>query len=644
MILDQLPVSRVNARKTDAFDVYKSRFYEGSNPYLNTAAIAFDFALTGNIDPLPIETYVAAMGEFYPHLKEHTYESYAHLFAQVAAAVNQLDVGLHLHKWSVTQRGASRSDPSGNRCCLAVEALHGRTTRSVIYAVWDWFEAITQDQSFYIEDQIEVFQQIFRQSVYGGPTVYALLRKAYEKGIPTFYLWDEGLMQYGYGKKLVRGVATTFDTDSHLDSDFTTRKDDCKAFLSTLGFPVPTGEIVMTCGEALAAAERVGYPIAIKPVVGHKGEGVTADVGDDAELEAAFDRAVASIPKEQPVEVIVEQSIAGSDFRILCVDGKFVAAMERQPASVTGDGRSTIDELIRDANQTADRSDTPTSPLGKIKTDDAMELYLAEQGFSLETVLAKDRTVYLRKVANLSAGGVSIDATPTIHPDNVILAQDIAQHFRLACLGIDVITRDLARSWKDGNFGILEINSAPGISMHLNPSVGDRVDVTSPLLETYFPVEASARIPVMTFNRVSMRDLQELVDHLLGQYPHWVIGAVCREGVLINRSEKVLHPTYNVNVSNLLRNPRLDMLIAEYRGEIFEQDGMFYSGSDMVVLDNPTETETLLTRDVFPYSTTVVREGGNVSIRRQGLIEQYRLGGSEPFSRVYLKETGTILG
>ncbi len=636
MILDQLPVSRVNARKTDAFDIYNSRFYEGSNPYLNTAAIAFDFALTGNIDPLPIETYVAAVGDRYPHLKEQTYESYAHLFAQVAAAVNQLEVGLHLHKWSVTQRG--------NRCGLAVEALHGRTTRSVVYAVWDWFEAITQGHHFYIEDQIEVFQRVFRQSVYGGPTVYALLRTAYEKSIPTFYLWDEGLMQYGYGKKLARGAATTFDTDSHLDSDFTTRKDDCKAFLSTLGFPVPTGEIVVTCSEALAAAERVGYPIAVKPVVGHKGEGVTAGVGDGEELEAAFDRAVASIPKEQPVEVIVEKSIAGSDFRILCVNGKFVAAMERRPASVTGDGQSTVSELIREANQTADRSDTPTSPLGKIKADDAMEMYLAEQGFTLESVLKEDRTVYLRKVANLSAGGVSIDATPTIHPDNVILAQDIAQHFRLTCLGIDVITRDLSRSWKEGNFGILEINSAPGISMHLNPSVGDRVDVTSPLLETYFPVETSARIPIMTFNRVSMGDLQELVDHLLVQYPNWVIGAVCREGVLINRSEKVLSLNYNVNVSNLLRNPRLDMLIAEYRGEIFEQNGMFYSGSDMVVLENPTETETLLTRDVFPHSTIVVREGSNVSIRRQGLIEQYRLGGSEPFSRVYLKETGTILG
>jgi cyanophycin synthetase len=635
MVLDQLPVSRVNARKTDAFDVYNSRFYEGSNPYLNTAAIAFDFALTGNHDPLPIETYVEAVSDRYPHLKEQTYDSYAHLFAQVAAAVNQLDMGLHLQQCSVTHWGA--------RCCIAVEALHGRTTRSVVFAVWDWFEAITQDQRFYIEDQIEIFQRMFRQSVYGGPTVYALLQTAQEKDIPTFYLWDEGLMQYGYGKKLVRGVATTFDTDSHLDSDFTTRKDDCKAFLSTLGFPVPTGEIVTTGQEALAAADRIGYPIAVKPVSGHKGEGVTAGVRDADELEAAFDRAVASVPEDETVRVIVEKSVTGSDFRILCVNGRFVAAMERQPASVTGDDLSTVGELINDANRAVDRSDTPTSPLGKIKVDDAMESYLAEQGFTLESVLDKGRTVYLRKVANLSAGGVSIDATPTIHPDNVILAQDIAQHFRLTCLGIDAITRDLSRSWKDGNFGILEINSAPGIYMHLRPSVGDRVDVTSPILETFFPAETSARIPIMTFNRLSMRDLQELVDHILLQHPNWVIGAVCREGVLINRAEKNLSTDYNANVRNLLRNPKLDMLIAEYRGDVFEHEGVFYSGSDMVVLENPTETETILTRDVFPYSTIIVREGDNISIRREGLIEQYRLGGGEPFSRVYLKEIGTIL-
>ena len=450
-------------------------------------------------------------------------------------------------------------------------------------------------------------------------------------------------MQYGYGKKLVRGSATTFDSDSHLDSDFTTRKDDCKAFLATLGFPVPKGDIVSTESGALAVARDIGYPVAVKPVVGHTGIGVTADIRDGEELQAAFKRSVKAIPETEPVRVIVENSIKGSDFRLLCVNGKFVSATERRPAWVTGDGDSTIRELIRRENRKPQRLDTPTSALSKIQSDEAMEMYLAEQGLSLDSVVERDRTVYLRKVANLSAGGVSIDATRNVHPDNIVLAQDIALHFRLACLGVDVVTETLAKSWKTGNFGILEINAAPGIFMHLNPAVGEGVDVPSHIIETFFDSGKSARIPIITFNRISVHDLQETIDHILLQHPDWTIGAVCRDGLFVNRSEKVLNDNYNLNVQSLLRNPKLDLLIAEYPGNILEAEGMFYQGSNMVVLDNPGETEMLLVRESTDDDTVVVREGNSISIRRQGLIEQYTLGDDEPFTRVYLKEIGTVL-
>jgi cyanophycin synthetase len=544
-------------------------------------------------------------------------------------------MGLHFQHWNVK--------PFSQFNRISIEAIHARSARSVVYAVWDWFEAINQNQDFPLEAQIDTLQNMFRQSVYGGPTVYSLMRSASQKGIPVFYLWDEGLMQYGYGKKLVRGSATTFDSDSHLDSDFTTRKDDCKAFLATLGFPVPKGDIVSTESGALAVARDIGYPVAVKPVVGHKGIGVTADIRDGEELQAAFKRAVKAIPETEPVRVIVENSIKGSDFRLLCVNGKFVSATERRPAWVTGDGDSTIRELIRRENRKTQRLDTPTSALSKIQSDEAMEMYLAEQGLALDSVVERDRIVYLRKVANLSAGGVSIDATRNVHPDNIVLAQDIALHFRLACLGVDVVTETLAKSWKTGNFGILEINAAPGIFMHLNPAVGEGVDVPSHIIETFFDSGKSARIPIITFNRISVHDLQETIDHILLQHPDWTIGAVCRGGLFVNRSEKVLNDNYNLNVQSLLRNPKLDLLIAEYPGNILEAEGMFYQGSNMVVLDNPGESEMMLVRESTDDDTVVVREGNSISIRRQGLIEQYTLGDDEPFTRVYLKEIGTVL-
>ncbi len=635
MLQDMLvDAPRINARQTDAFDIFNIKHYIGANPYLNRGALVFDFALTGYLRPKAIADYAAIVGDRYPQLSQEPYASFAHLFARTVAEVNKLDMGLHLDRWSIKEY------PDFVR--IAVQTLHARSTRSVIYAVWDWFEAITDGKDVALDEQIKTLQNMFRLSVYGGPTVYTLLRTSCEKGIPTFYLWDEGLMQYGYGKKLIRGQATTFDCDSHLDSDFTTRKDDCKAFLNSLGFPVPRGSIVASLEEAIEAAARIGYPVAVKPVVGHKGIGVTADVRDDAELAHAFARAIEAIPEEQSVRIIVEKSIAGSDFRLLCVNGRFVAATERRPAWVTGDGRSTLAELIDRENRTLARQDTPTSPLSKIQSDESMFMYLQEQGLSMESVIEANRTVYLRKVANLSAGGVSIDATRTVHPDNIVLAQDVAQYFRLTCLGIDVIAPNLATSWKDGNFAILEINAAPGISMHLKPAIGESVDVPSHILHAFFTSGADARIPIVTFNRISVPELQEIIDHILLLHPDWTIGAVCRQTVLVNRSEKVLNKEYNSNVQSLLRHPKLELLIAEYPEDILEREGMFYEDSNMVVLDNPTETERMLARDISEEVTLIIREGDNVSIRSKGLIEQYKLGEGEPFSRVFLKEIGAI--
>lgn len=636
MVQEQITdVIRINARKTDVFDIFDFKHYIGPNPYLDTGALVFNFSLTEYRQPLPIEDYISIISDRYSHLGDQTYESYAHLFARVVSEVGKLDMGLHLNRWSVK--------PYPHYVRISVQSLHARTTKAVVYFVWDWFEAITQGEDFLFDEQLVRLQNRFRLSVYGGPTVYALLRTAYEKGIPAFYLWEEGLMQYGYGKKLVRGVATTFDCDSHLDSEFTTRKDDCKVFLKSLGFPVPEGDIVVSEKEAFAVAREIGYPVAVKPVVGHKGIGVTADVQDAKELESAYNRALAAIPEDMPTRIIVEKSISGKDFRLLCVNGRFVAATERRPASVVGDGYLTIDELIHRENRKPARLDSPTSPMSKIQIDEAMELYLEEQGLSLNKVISKDRIIYLRKVANLSAGGLSIDATQTIHHDNIILAQDIAQYFRLTCLGIDVITKSLSESWKSSKFAILEINAAPGILMHLNPAMGESVDVPAHILGTFFESGINARIPVITFNKISIQELQTTIDHILLQHPEWTIGAVCRDAVFVNRSAKVLNQDYNSNVQLLLRHPKLDLLIAEYTGDILEDEGMFYQGSNIVVLDNPSETEMMLVRDIFDGSTVVIRKENDISIRSKGLIEDYTLGENEPFTRVYLKEISTIL-
>ncbi len=207
-------IIRVNARKTDVFDLFNFKHYIGPNPYLDTTACTFDFSLTGYKEPLPIEDYVAQISDRYPHLGEEKYESHADLFARTALEVSKLDMGLHFDRCSVK--------PYPNFARISVQTLHQRTTRAVLYFVWDWFEAITQDRDVVFEEQIENLQKQFRASVYGGPTVYALLKAAYQREIPTFDLPDEGLIQYGYGKFRLNGRYDSLkSTDDNLDNSST---------------------------------------------------------------------------------------------------------------------------------------------------------------------------------------------------------------------------------------------------------------------------------------------------------------------------------------------------------------------------------------------------------------------------------------
>ncbi len=125
---------RVNARKTDVFDVFNFKHYMGPNLYLDTAALVFDFALTVYNRPLPIDDYVSVIGDRYPNLHSAAGESYAHLFAQTVSEVGKLDMDLHLNRWSVKlYQDFAR---------ISVQSLHERTTRAVAFFIWDWFEAL----------------------------------------------------------------------------------------------------------------------------------------------------------------------------------------------------------------------------------------------------------------------------------------------------------------------------------------------------------------------------------------------------------------------------------------------------------------------------------------------------------------------
>jgi cyanophycin synthetase len=165
----------------------------GANPYLETGALVFNLALTEYNQPLPVEDYVSVIGDRYPTHKRANIRFPCRFICSHRRRSRQTGYGFALQPLECKAiRGLQKNQ-------RAIAARTHDQIRTVF--VWDWFEAITQKEDIAFEEQMRSLQNRFRQSVYGGPTVYTLLRTAYEKGIPSFYLWEEGLMQYGYGKK-----------------------------------------------------------------------------------------------------------------------------------------------------------------------------------------------------------------------------------------------------------------------------------------------------------------------------------------------------------------------------------------------------------------------------------------------------------
>lgn len=617
---------------TESFKITNFQYYSGPNPYLNTGALVCEFIVSSTTRVLDISDYQKAIREFLPNLPKEGIESYGDLFAKILTCLSPLEMDLHLNRVSL--------HPGENSDCIALQSLHYPTSRSILETVWQWLETITQGENFDFRGNLASLQRQFRDSIYGDPTVYSLLRAADALKIPSFFLWEEGLMQYGYGKYQVRSLSTIFDSDSLLDSDLTTQKDDCKDFLHRLGFPVPQGKIVYTLTEALQVAQKIGYPVAIKPVVGHEGIGVTASIKNATGLKIAFEQAQEAIEGDSGA-IIVEQSLLGADVRLLCLGRKFIAALERRPPYVVGDGYSTIASLIARENQTENRQDTPTSPLTQIIVDQVLKDYLAEQGLSLDRVIPEGKIIYLRKVANISSGGVSIDVSDHIHPDNRQLAEDIAAYLDLSCFGVDVISGDIAQSWKQGNFGIIEINASPGVFMHLKPAQGKSIDVPSQIFNFFFPEGKPSRIPIITFNRLEVATLTQIIQGILTIYPDYLVGGICRGGVWLNERARIIQTEYNHNVQALLRHPQLDLLIAEYPETIFQQEGLFYEYSDLVILIEPTDTEIIL--------SNYLSEDGVYLIQLGNTLCKYRGKSSQTYNQinyfnVYLETINELIG
>ena len=418
-----------------------------------------------------------------------------------------------------------------------------------------------------------------------GPSTQTLVTEAEARNIPWMPLSARAMVQLGYGVHQKRIQATISDYSGILAVELACDKEATKTILLDAGVPVPRGTTIQFFEELESAIADVGgYPIVIKPLDGNHGRGITIDVNSWEDAEEAYDLA----SKESKTRsVIVERFYKGSDHRLLVINGKLVAVAERVPASVVGDGQHTIEELIAITNEDPRRGEGHDNVLTKIKVDKTSLAILDKQGLRLETVLDKGEVAYLRATANLSTGGVAIDRTDEIHPQNLWMAERVSKIIGLDIMGIDVVTPDISKPLQEVDGVIVEVNAAPGFRMHVAPSQGLSRNVAAPVMDMLFPPDTPSRVPIVAITGTNGKTTTtRLTAHIYRQTGK-VVGYTSTDGVyigdyLVEKGDN----TGPFSAAMILKDPTVEVAVLESaRGGIL-RSGLAFDSCDVGIVLN----------------------------------------------------------
>ncbi len=415
-----------------------------------------------------------------------------------------------------------------------------------------------------------------------GPSTGAIVQAALARNIPYRRLTSGSMVQFGWGSKQRRILAAETDRTSAIAESIAQDKILTKQLLEAVGVPVPQGRSVSNVEEAWIAAQELGFPVVVKPQDGNQGKGVTVNITARSQLETAY-AAAESISSE----VMIERSLPGQDYRLLVVNDRLVAAARREPPHVVGDGVHTVQQLVDAVNSDPRRGDGHATALTKIRIDSIAHARLAGQGLTLDSVPPKGCQVTLRNNANLSTGGTATDVTDDVHPEIAARAIEAARVIGLDICGVDVVCENMEQSLEAQNGGIVEVNAAPGLRMHLQPSFGKSRAVGEAIVSLLFDEGQNGRIPLVTVAGTNGKTTTvRLVSHLL-EVSGLRTGMTNSDGVYINgRQIDSGDCSGPKSARNVLMHPDVDAAVLETARGGLLREGLAFDRCDVAIVTN----------------------------------------------------------
>ncbi len=484
---------------------------------------------------------------------------------------------------------------------LVVSNFHEECTRLALELGRELLLAAIKDEPFDITEAIKPLRRKVDRK-YLGPSTAAIVNAAEARKIPHIRLLDDGnLVQLGYGAAMRRIWTAETDSTSAIAETISRDKDLTKELISSVGVPVPEGREVESAEDAVEAAEDIGFPVVVKPTDGNHGRGVFIDLTTPDDVRKAY-----AIAVEEGSSVLVERSIQGIEHRLLVIGGKLIAANRSDLITVSGDGQSTVLELIESqVNTDPRRGNTELHPLSIIRIDTAAQMELDRQKLTPDSVPAAGREVLIQRNANHA-----FDCTDEVHPDTAAIASLAARVVGLDIAGIDLVCQDIAKPLLAQGGAIVEVNAGPSLLMHIKPGVGKPRPVGQAIVDNLFATNQSGRIPLVgvtgTHGKTAVARLIAHLLYLSGAYT----GLACSDGLFQNRRQVQKTDAANWSAGRrLLLNRAVEAAVIENGAEVILGQGLAYDRCSVGVITNIASDDEDLSRwDVQPtggeYYTT----------------------------------------
>ena len=528
---------------------------------------------------------VGERGGFYQRLLEGTWAGHV-LEHVVIELLNLADMP--------TGFGQTRSTSERGIYRMVFRARNEQVARTALAHGHQLLQAMIRDTP-YGAAQLQAAVTHIRSDVddcYLGPSTVSIVAAATDRRIPHIRLNDGNLVQLGYGAAQRRIWTAESELTSAIGEGIAQDKDLTKSLLTSCGIPVPEGEVVDSPDAAWEAAQGIGLPVVVKPSDGNHGRGVSLDLNTREEVSAAYELA-----QRHGSEVIVERFVRGHEHRLLVVGNRVVAAARGETAWVTGDGISTVVQLV-DAQLNTDprRGLAEDQPLGRIRpeTDSAVVLDLQRQGLTPTDVPVAGRAVLIQR-----NGNVSIDCTDAIHPEVDHIVSLAARVVGLDIAGVDVVAQDISRPLHEQGGAIIEVNAGPGLLMHLKPGEGTPRPVGRSICDHLFPEDETGRIPV-----IGVAGSQD--THVIARLVAWLLqlsgkhtGLACRDGLFLDRRCVESADSAHFDAAHrLLINRSVQAVVIENGPASILRDGLAYDRCEIGIVTDLDGAPALAPFDV----------------------------------------------